>query len=247
MTRTIAIGLAAVSVVALACSELSGPLRPTGYGVTLIVRDSITPAMVDSVTHDTVIDGKLYRQDSVYTDTVWFHWPQTHLPVRIWADTSGGLGLPGHVRDGIALWKQVLQYGEYDAVLVPDSTQADVLVYASVPPYDSTAAFPVDMHSMAPQCSGATDVHVSRPDHKKLLLPIRIYVENKYPLGQDSTTWCLGLTVAHELGHSMGLFQHSDSLDDLMSSNPLVPAPTARDVSTVLFLYHFRPDLVPVP
>ena len=232
---TLVLALAAAGVV-LACAELSSPLRPTGYGFTLVARDSMTA-------NDTV-DGVVYYQDSVYTDTVWFHWPASRLPVRIWADTSGGLGLPGHVRDGIALWKQVLQYGEYDATLVSDSTHADVLVYAGVPPVLPAA---VRMRSMAPQCSGATDVIVSRPDHKKLLLPIRIYVENKYPLGQDSTTWCLGLTVAHELGHSMGLFQHSDSLDDLMSSNPLVPAPTARDISTVLFLYHFRPDLVPAP
>ncbi|HEV2291159.1 MAG TPA: hypothetical protein VGR60_04920 [Gemmatimonadales bacterium] len=231
----LALALAAAGV-AVACAELSSPLRPTGYGFTLVARDSMTA-------NDTV-DGVVYHQDSVYTDTVWFHWPTSRLPVRIWADTSGGLGLPGHVRDAIALWKQVLQYGEYDATLVGDSTHADVLVYAGVPPVLPAA---VRMRSMAPQCSGATDVIVSRPDHKKLLLPIRIYVENKYPLGQDSTTWCLGLTVAHELGHSMGLFQHSDSLDDLMSSNPLVPTPTARDISTVLFLYHFRPDLVPAP
>ncbi|MGH7591836.1 MAG: hypothetical protein ACREL2_10395 [Gemmatimonadales bacterium] len=238
MKGRIVFGLVAASAVALACSELTGPFRPTGYGFSLVVRDSVTA--------DTTVGGKLYHQDSVYTDTVWFHWPQSRLPVRIWADTSGGLGLPGHVRDGIALWKQVLQYGEYDAVLVPDSTQADVLVYSGVPS-DTAGIFPVRMHSMAPQCSGATDIRVSSPDHHKLLLPTRIYIENKYPLGQDSTTWCLGLTVAHELGHSMGLFQHSDSADDLMSSNPLVPAPTVRDASTVLFLYHFRSDLVPVP
>lgn len=236
MKRWIALGVAAAGVVVLACAELSGPLRPTGYGFTLVAQDSVTA--------DTTVDGVLYHQDSVYTDTVWFHWPRSRLPVRVWADTSGGLGLPGHVRDAIALWKQVLEYGEYDAVLVPDSTQAEVLVYAGVPPVLPAA---VRMRSMAPQCSGATDVVVSRPDHRKLLLPIRIYVENKYPLGQDSTTWCLGLTVAHEMGHSLGLFQHSDSADDLMASNPLVPAPTARDISTVLFLYHFRPDLVPVP
>lgn len=235
MKRGIAFGIAAAGLVVLACTELSGPLRPAGYGFTLVARDSVTA--------DTTVDGVLYHQDSVYTDTVWFHWPQSHLPVRIWADTSGGLGLPGHVRDAIALWTQAMDYGEYSAVLVPDSTQADVLVYAGTPP---AGAFTVQMHSMAPQCSGATDIQVSTPDHKKLILPTRIYLENKYPLTEDSTTWCLGLTVAHELGHSMGLFQHSDSADDLMSSNPLVPAPTARDISTVLFLYHFRPDLVPV-
>ncbi|HET7025407.1 MAG TPA: hypothetical protein VFI39_09410 [Gemmatimonadales bacterium] len=238
MKRRIVFGLLAASVVALACNELSGPIRPTGYGFTLVARDSVTA--------DTTVAGKLYHQDSIYTDTIWFHWPESRLPVRIWADTGGGLGLPGHVRDGIALWEQVLQYGEYDATLVGDSTHADVLVYAGVPS-DTAGIFAVRMGSMAPQCSGATDIRVSSPDHKKLLLPIRVYIENKYPLGEDSTTWCLGLTVAHELGHSLGLFQHSDSTDDLMSSNPLVPAPTARDVSTVLFLYHFRPDLVPVP
>ena len=233
--RIVAAALLA-GAVAAACAELSGPLRPAGYAFTLVARDSVTA--------DTTIGSRLYHQDSVYTDTVWFYWPRSRLPVRIWVDTLGGLDLPMHIEHGIALWKSILQYGEYDATLVSDSAHADVQVFSGPPPLTAAG---VQMRALAPQCSGATDVRVSAPDHKKLLLPVRIYIENKYPLSDTSTTGCLALTAAHELGHSLGLFQHSDSATDLMAPDPVVPAPTARDASTVLFLYHFRPDLVPSP
>lgn len=219
---------------AFACTELNGPLRPARYAFAEIVTDSVTA--------DTTVDGVNYPADTVVTDTVWFHWPQSSLPVKIWADTA--LGLRDRVTRGLGLWKQILQFGEYDATLVSDSTTADVIVLAGVSPLGS--ARPARFHSMAPQCEGETDFDISRPDHKKVILPVRVYVQNKFPVDQDSTQACLDLTTAHELGHTLGLFQHSPDSADLMYADPQVDAPSAADASTVLFLYHYLPKLVPV-
>lgn len=235
MTRRVGAALLAlVGASALACTELSGPIRPGRYAFAEVVTDSVVT--------DTTVNGVHYPADTVVTDTVWFHWPQSSLPVRIWADTA--LGLRERAARGIGLWKQILEYGEYDAVFTDDSTTADVIVLAGISPLPS--AHPVRFHSMAPQCFGETDFDISRPDHKKIILPVRVYVQNKFPVDQDSTQGCLDLTTAHELGHSLGLFQHSDSASDLMYPDPVVPAPSPRDAATVLDLYHFEPKLVPV-
>lgn len=239
MNRTtigwIAATVTAAGLVTAACTQLSGPARPTGYAFTLVARDSVTA--------DTTVDGVHYPVDTVVTDTVWFHWPASSLPVRIWVQDDS-LDLPAHIEAGIGLWKKILLYGEYDAVEVADSANADVLVFSSAPPPSPAPAF-VRMHEFAPDCEGATDVKVSAPDHKRVVLPIRIYIDAKYSAALPTTQACLALTAAHELGHSMGLFQHSPNATDLMYAFPTVAGPSAVDASTVLFLYHFRGDLVP--
>lgn len=219
------------------CTEISGPLRPVGYGFTQVVRDSVTDA--GGIT----VDGVHYPKDTVTVDTVWFSWPRSGLPVRIWADTA--LGLRDRVARAAGLWETILQYGEYGITMVDDSTGADVIVRSGISPLPSPS--PLSLHSMAPQCFGETDITVSHPDHRKLILPIRVYVQNKYPVAQDSTGWCLDLTVAHELGHSLGLLQHSPDPSDLMYADPQVAVPSQADASTVLYIYHlqFRGKLVP--
>ncbi|MFI5236275.1 MAG: hypothetical protein ACHQXA_11235, partial [Gemmatimonadales bacterium] len=234
MSRRTGLLLALVALgAAIGCTELIGPLRPAGYAFAAFIRDSVT----DSV----VVDGKLYPKDTVTADSVFFHWPSTSLPVRIWADTA--LGLRDRVVRGIGLWKQILQYGEYEATLVNDSASADVIVLSGTAP--PAAPHRIAMYSMAPQCFGETDFDISHPDHKKVMLPVRIYIDNKFPVDQDSTQSCLDLTTAHELGHSLGLFQHSPNPTDLMFANPVVAGPSGADAATVLFLYHIRPGLVP--
>jgi len=49
---------------------------------------------------------------------------------------------------------------------------------------------------------------------------------------------CLDLTTAHELGHALGIFQHSPDPGDLMYSDPVVTAPSARDRNTINRAYH---------
>jgi predicted Zn-dependent protease len=58
---------------------------------------------------------------------------------------------------------------------------------------------------------------------------------------------CLARVTAHEIGHSIGLFQHSNNPGDLMFGVPAVRAPSPRDRSTAQVLYHTKATLVPAP
>ena len=65
-------------------------------------------------------------------DTLSFHWPQSRLPVRIWAEDT--LNLPTHVQQGIHQWEAAFLYGEFRAVVVADSNAADVIVTSGIAP-----------------------------------------------------------------------------------------------------------------
>ncbi len=175
-------------------------------------------------------------------DTISFHWQADHLPVRIWVEPTEPL--PADVSRAITIWRGVFLYGEYDATVVTDSASADVVVRSGLPPGPVLSA--TRLHAaMAPQCSGATDVDVSE-DHTQLRLPIRIYINPQSVPGTPGLEDCLALTVAHELGHSVGIFRHSSNPADLMYFNPVVPLPSDRDRATAEVLYHIPSTLEPV-
>lgn len=56
------------------------------------------------------------------------------------------------------------------------------------------------------------------------------------------------LLVAHEMGHVLGIAQHSNRQTDLMFSIPvstIAPQPSAADRATLQVLYHTRADIMP--
>ncbi|MFI5235624.1 MAG: hypothetical protein ACHQXA_07940, partial [Gemmatimonadales bacterium] len=212
-------------------------LQPAQYPFTLRV--------VDTADVDTTINGVHYPIGTVVTDTTWFHWLPSDLPVRVWVDSAAGLALPQHVEDAISTWRQTLRYGQYQAALVSDSTTADVIVLSGAPP--AVSAHTTRLQATEPQCSGAIDLRVSRPDHRRLVLPMRVYIGTSAPAGDPATQACLGRMAAHAMGHSIGLFQASPNPADLMSAAPQAVAPTAADAATALYLYHLRSDLTPTP
>ena len=65
-------------------------------------------------------------------------------------------------------------------------------------------------------------------------------------LNDPSLPHCLQVTSAHELGHTLGIFQHSSDPNDLMFSQPAVDPVSPRDVNTVQTLYHSPEDMQPV-
>lgn len=225
-------GLAAL----VGCNEIAGPIRPNGYGYTLIVTDVVQ-------TTDT-IDGVIYVAGDTITDTVDFKWPAASLPLRIWVQDTADLR--ADLTAAIGIWKGELIYGEFDAALTGDSAHADVIVRMMVPPAGS-APRPTRLAAIAGPCEGATDVTVSAPDHTRLLTPIRIYIYPNYLLSDPLTGPCLARVSAHELGHALGLFKHSPDPEDLMYDFPAVDAPSAADIATVLWVYHQPTDLRPRP
>jgi predicted Zn-dependent protease len=224
MTRTTSLtALPALTILAvsLGCSDIASPARTAGYDWRLVVAfDSAGPR----------------------EDTLSFHWPRSALPVRIWVEQDQ-YQVPDRVREGISRWRSAFLYGEWDAVLVADSTTAHVLIRTIAPP-SPAAPSTVRLHAQALSCLGATDVDTVA-SRFELRVPIRAYVYPSAPTASDLTE-CLRTVAAHELGHTMGLFQHSDSAPDLMFAVPTAEGLTPRDISTVVKAYHYTPDMAPV-
>jgi predicted Zn-dependent protease len=224
MTRIrllIAAGLTGL-VATLACSDILSPARGTRYDWRLLVPYDSAGPRVDSLS---------------------FHWPRSSLPVKIWVEDQ--YGVPDRIREGIALWKLAFLYGEWDAVLTNDSTVADVIVRTiQPPPIGIPVRAPLRLDGAFQSCFGATDVDTGATRFQ-LQEPMHTYVYPSLPNSPDITQ-CLRVVAAHELGHTLGIFQHSTDSLDLMFSAPTVDALSDRDVGTAVNDYHFPADMVPV-
>jgi hypothetical protein len=172
-------------------------------------------------------------------DSLSFHWPRSRLPVRIWTEDT--LNLPAHVANGIALWKAAFLYGEFDAVGVSDSSTADVIVSAGSV---LKAGFSVTRLATtgAPECEGVTEFELPA-DSREIQLPFRVLINPRFDLASPGMEACLALTTAHELGHAIGIFNHSPEPTDLMYSNPTVSVLSDRDRATAELVYHVEPNL----
>jgi hypothetical protein len=201
----------ALATLTLACDDIAAPLRNDFYDWHLLA-----PAV-----------------SGTGTDSISFHWPFDRLPVRIWVEDADPL--PADVSRAIGIWRDQFLYGEYEATIVPDSSVADVLVRLGPAPGPQLSV--TRLRSLAPLCTGATDVNVS-DDHTQLLLPIRIYIDPGAVPDTPGLSDCLALTVVHEIGHSIGIFRHSPNPTDIMYFNPSVASPSDLDRTTAELLYH---------
>ena len=172
-----------------------------------------------------------------------FHWPQSRLPVRIWAEDA--VNLPAHVRHGIAEWEAAFLYGEFRGEVVSDSSVADVIVTSGIAPPGSFSITRLESLA-APECLGATDVELDVTG-KVILPPIRVYVDPRFDPSLPGVDACMALTTTHELGHALGIFAHSPNVDDIMYSDPVVTTLSPRDRATAELAYHTEPTLTVAP
>jgi predicted Zn-dependent protease len=202
---------------AAACSDIATPIRHDFYEWRLIGPSATGPG----------------------EDSLSFHWPRSRLPVRFWVEDAASL--PQNVPGAIAMWRKAFLYGEFDATIVSDSSTADVIVRAG--PAPGTLFDRARLHSaLAPQCSGATDLDISA-DHTQLRAPVRVYVDPHSDPNAAGLPECLSLTTTHEIGHALGIWRHSVVPTDLMYVDPLVTAPSERDLGTAEILYHLTPNV----
>jgi len=198
---------------ALACSEATAPSRVPVY------------------------EWRLFVQN----DTLSFHWPTSTLPVKIWVEDS--LEMPARVREGIAAWRTAFLYGEYDAVVVSDSSTADVVVRVTTAP-PKVRATVGRLNTLFPGCEGATDIDTVATRYQ-LQLPVRVYLSARYDPAQFDLTECFRITARHELGHSLGLFQHTSDSLDIMYGQPQADGLSARDINTAQVLAHWPSNMAP--
>ncbi len=213
MTARRFLPLALVAAAALSCSEATSPSRVPSY------------------------EWRLFVQN----DTLSFHWPADALPVKIWVEDS--LDMPARVQEAIDAWTGVFLYGEYTAVLVADSSSADVVVRVTNAPPKSIAT--VDrLHTLFPGCEGATDIDTVS-SRFELQLPVRMYLAARYDPAQVDLTECFHITARHELGHSLGLFQHTSDIRDIMYGQPEATELSVRDINTAQVLSHWPANMTP--
>lgn len=170
-------------------------------------------------------------------DTLSFHWSRDELPVRFWVEDASDL--PGHVARAIEVWESAFLYGEFGGTVVTDSTTADVIVRGGTPDEKLGA---VRLHSVAPECAGATDLDIDVAS-RELRLPIRVFVDPRSLPDDPGIERCLALTSIHELGHALGILAHSDDPDDIMFTDPEVDLPSNRDRRTAEAAYHTPANL----
>jgi predicted Zn-dependent protease len=196
---------AAALAAAAACGEINAPVRAAGYEWRLLV-----------------------DQPGDAVDTLAFTWEPDRLPVRLYVQDT--LDYPARVRRAVAQWESQFLFGEFQAALVSDSSAADVIVRAEeAPPEGPIISLRLDRR--ARECEGATDIAVDL-DTRQVRLPMRVYVTPVLE-GDPQLPRCLDITLAHELGHAMGIFNHSPDAADLMAADPNADGPTAADRATV--------------
>ncbi len=164
------------------------------------------------------------------TDTLAFHWPRDQQPVRVFVAT--GSLLEPHLATAIARWNGALLYGELHLVAVEDSSTADIIIEHAFPPDGNFLREP--LFAFATGCSGATD----KPISLTFALPFHVYVWSNTGSEVPGLDLCYRITVTHELGHALGILNHSPNAGDVMYRTPVLDGLSDRDRQTIEKAYH---------
>jgi predicted Zn-dependent protease len=185
-----------------------------------------------------------------------FHWPAgkvVNVYVNTPADASVAATLASAFEHGAEQWNAYAMYGEYRLVRTTSIESADVVLMMS---NDDS---PVNTSRCPPiLSSGSTTFCLEDPDAATLRLA-------GFPLAEPGDTTAhnvkmvvtilssqtsipgrINILVAHELGHVLGIGQHSPDQGDLMVGGlPTRSTLSRRDIATVQVLYHTVPDILP--
>lgn len=200
-------------------------MTPLALLLLLACSDLFAPARTSTY------DFHLYRsKDAGGIDTLTFHWTRDMLPVRIYvADDSP---LRPHAQVAIDRWSGAFLYGEFRGVLVSDSSSADIIFENTVPNGGNFRREP--LFAFATGCTGATD----QPTGFTYALPIHSNVWSNTGTQVPGIDACYSIVVTHELGHALGILNHSPNIGDVMYASPVLDGISDRDRQTIETAYH---------
>ncbi|MGI8499336.1 MAG: hypothetical protein ACR2OG_17325 [Gemmatimonadaceae bacterium] len=176
-----------------------------------------------------------------------YHWP-LGATIRVFVDTvrtPPTADLMGQVQRAISVWRGTIAYREF--VLAPVGAVADADVVMQFRGATPLVTVPSDCGGgsgggVTIFCTeGLTDVIAILPftsgaggSHVKMLVLIREDIAASPAL--------FPIIVTHEIGHVLGIGQHSPSPSDLMYGAPVVAVPSAADIRTLHYVLHRTSD-----
>jgi predicted Zn-dependent protease len=174
-----------------------------------------------------------------------FHWP-LGATVRVGigsTNTATAATLRPALDAAAAAWNGAVFYGEYRVETTTDLSRADVLLLASDDPLpvalpEASCAPRLDGRGVTTFCPTADRRHLQvyplpgpQAGQVRKLIVVR---SSALAAAAD-----LARLVTHELGHGLGIWNHSDQPEDVMWGGLLQTAvPTPRDQRTIRALYH---------
>jgi len=177
-------------------------------------------------------------------------WP-TGSTVRIYAhggsDVARSAELQEAVRHAAQAWNQAVRFGEYRIVVVTSVESADAVVRWSTddPPVVVSDCPPSGGRAYTTFCLTADGSALEPfPIPGMNASSVRFLATIRAAEAGDAAR-VRGL-VTHEIGHVLGIAQHSDNVADLMYDGELIrDVPNVRDRATIQLLYHTTPDILP--
>ncbi|MGQ0813090.1 MAG: matrixin family metalloprotease [Gemmatimonadota bacterium] len=177
-------------------------------------------------------------------------WP-TETTVKLFVvqdeDPTRFQHLEAAVQHGIRVWNNAAAYGEVTLARTNTVAEANVVIEYS------TSASPLDLASCPPAgglavttfCLTEDDEHLEpyslrdgTPTNVKFILTV--FTSS----GLDAAS--VRRLVTHEIGHVLGIAQHSPRPADLMAAGtPTRDDPGPADRATLQVLYHTVPDITP--
>jgi predicted Zn-dependent protease len=157
----------------------------------------------------------------------------------------------GYLRDalahGISAWNNAALYGEVVLAEAESIEDADVMLEYSdaVSPLDLGTCLPSGGFAFTTFCLTNDGLNLESYDSRNgAPTDVKFVITVRNTSATDATN--VRRLVTHEMGHVLGIAQHSPKVTDLMNAGTLnVDIPSPADRATLQVLYHTRADITP--